>query len=269
MSKPEDLTLDQLLYNAVLYLVQAGQQAAAELLVECELESFEDDGDPIYGFDHEVVDYDPYTRVLLLAPHVIQHILTSDTDVKRETSTRTYYTNFRRNEIAAAFQAILRRSEVKLAIHVQLIADTESDWREHLRQVAKGQKVTNQGRLREQNDPVIVWKSLIFRSKAEKVIAEALDRAGVMFFPNCAARLGPTEHRHNKEPDFLICCDGKWGILEVDGKALHQEAAQDHERDRQFRQQGIKVIEHFSGRRCLEEPDEVVQTFIRILQQNG
>lgn len=258
MVRPEDLTLDQLLYNAVLYLVQINKREAAELLVECDLEEWLDDS------DEEV------TVVSLAAPHAIQFAINDNPDNLVDNDWH-YESNLKRQAIEGAFKAVLRREGYRLLVraHVQLITATEGDWREHLRKLAKGQKVTNQGVQRGQSDPVVIWNNLNFRSKAEKVIAEALDRTGVMFFANCIARLGPTAHRHNKEPDFLICCDGKWGILEVDGQLFHQEAAQDHERDRQFRQQGIKVIERFSGRRCLEDPDEVVQTFIRILQQNG
>lgn len=267
MVKPEDMTLDQLLMNAVLFLVQTDQKQAAELLVECELEEYTDafyeSSDSGWGI--------PYTLVTLSAPHSIQPQLgASDVWEWFRLSDEAYQKRFPlQMQIQQAFEVTLRLKPVLYRTYVQLITESEGDWREHLRQSAQGRRVTNQGRQMESGSPVVVWRNLNFRSRAEIGIAEALERQGLLFFPNCAARLGSTAHRHTKEADFLICYEGKWGILEVDGTAFHQNAAQDHERDRQFRQYGIKVIEHFSGKRCSDDPDEVVKTFIGILQKNG
>jgi len=123
-------------------------------------------------------------------------------------------------------------------------------------------KVSNQGI----NAPH-EWKGFYFRSKAEIKIAEALDRAGVLFYPNSKARLNKAEARVNKESDFLVFQAGKFGILEVDGREWHQIAADDHERDRLFKRYGIRVIERFDASRCWNEPDKVVQEFLEILSQ--
>lgn len=66
-----------------------------------------------------------------------------------------------------------------------------------------------------------IWNNLRFRSESEVRIAQALDRAGVLFLPNCKARLGSPEGRRNRESDFMICYEGKWGILEMDGEPFH------------------------------------------------
>jgi uncharacterized protein YjbI with pentapeptide repeats len=111
------------------------------------------------------------------------------------------------------------------------------------------------------------WNGFYFRSKTEIKIAEALDRAGVLFYPNNKARLNQAEFRVNKESDFLIFQAGKFGILEVDGRPYHQTAADDHERDRLFKRYGIRVIERFDSKRCWDEPDKVVQEFLELLSQ--
>ncbi len=111
------------------------------------------------------------------------------------------------------------------------------------------------------------WNGFYFRSKTEIKIAEALDRANVLFYPNSKARLNKAEARINKESDFLVFQSGKSGILEVDGRKWHQTAADDHERDRLFKRYGIRVIERFDAIRCWEEPDKVVQEFLEILSQ--
>ena len=57
-----------------------------------------------------------------------------------------------------------------------------------------------------------------FRSQAELRIAQALGRACVLFFANAPGRFGVhPDDRQTREPDFVVCADGKWGILEVCG----------------------------------------------------
>jgi hypothetical protein len=113
------------------------------------------------------------------------------------------------------------------------------------------------------------WNNLRFRSGHEIKIAEALERVGVLFYPNCKGRLNTSVGRENKETDFLVFYQGKWGILEVDGEPLHppSRTVHDHERDRLFKVHGIRVVEHYDANRCWEQPDEVVQEFLEILRQ--
>ncbi len=116
---------------------------------------------------------------------------------------------------------------------------------------------------------VRVWQHLRFRSESELRVAQALDRAGVLFLPNCKARLGPANRRENREPDFLICAEGKWGILEVDGEPFHPPArtVHDHERARLFKAHGVRVVEHFDAATCYRDPDGVVRQFLELLRR--
>ena len=111
------------------------------------------------------------------------------------------------------------------------------------------------------------WENLNFRSHAEIQIAKALDRAGVLFYPNCRCRLNITIGRGNRESDFLVFHQGRWGILEVDGEHWHPpcRAVEDHERDRLFKAHGILFVEHYDADRCSKEPNEVVREFLQIL----
>ncbi len=114
-----------------------------------------------------------------------------------------------------------------------------------------------------------IWNNLRFRSESELRIAQALDRTGVLFLPNCLARLGTPSDRQNREPDFLICDHGKWGILEVDGEPFHppSRTVHDHERARLFKTHGIRVVEHFDAGECYGNPDAVVAKFLQLLHQ--
>jgi hypothetical protein len=113
------------------------------------------------------------------------------------------------------------------------------------------------------------WSGMRFRSESELRLAQAFDRAGVLFFPDALARLGPPRARQNREADFLVCWQGAWGILEVDGAPFHGQGREgaDAERDQLFRQHGLVVIEHVDAARCFAAPDAVVAAFLALLQQ--
>jgi len=116
-----------------------------------------------------------------------------------------------------------------------------------------------------------IWENFRFRSESEVRIAAALDKVhGVMFLPNCKARVGSSDSRLNREPDFLVCYKGKWGILEVDGEPSHPptRTVEDHERDRLFRLHGVQVVEHFDAGECFENPDGVVRKFLYLLSHS-
>jgi hypothetical protein len=147
------------------------------------------------------------------------------------------------------------------------LVELDPDWRTELLEIARGKGVHNQGRWAKAPR---VWNNLNFRSESEIRVARALDGAGLLFVPNCAARLNSPEGRVNREPDFLVCFDGKWGILEVDGEPFHPptRTAEDHERDRLFKSHGIRVVEHFDATECYESAGAVVTKFIDILARS-
>ncbi len=114
----------------------------------------------------------------------------------------------------------------------------------------------------------VQWQSLSFSSVSEVKIAQALDLIGVLFFPNCRGRLSTTEGRRNRECDFLICYEGIWGILEVDGEPYHpaSRAAEDHKRDGFFLDHGVWV-HRFDANECFQYPDGVVRRFLERLKR--
>src|SRR5690606_33756434 len=144
------------------------------------------------------------------------------------------------------------------------LLDLDPNWRTELLEIARGKRVSNQAPSAEAPR---VWRNLRFRSESEVRIAKALEKAGVLFWPNCRGRVGAGDNRQNREADFLICHQGKFGILEVDGEPFHppSRTVHDHERDRLFKAHGIRVCEHFDASDCFEEPDRVVADFLRIL----
>ena len=114
----------------------------------------------------------------------------------------------------------------------------------------------------------VMWQNLSFSSVSEVKIAQALDRVDVLFFPNCRGRLNTTEGRRNRECDFLVCYEGFWGILEVDGEPFHpaSRAAEDHKRDGFFLDHGVWV-HRFDSNECFKYPDDIVQRFLQRLKR--
>lgn len=106
----------------------------------------------------------------------------------------------------------------------------------------------------------IKWHGLSFRSKSELKIAKELDRTGALFLSNCKIRLKSETHRQSREVDFLICHEGKWGILEVDGPQHADSIEADSWRDDRFLEHGIRVS-RFPASACYQTPGEVVTAF--------
>jgi hypothetical protein len=102
---------------------------------------------------------------------------------------------------------------------------------------------------------------------------QELKQRDVLFFPNPAAVLGTTAGEYGakvekKEPDFLICYRGKWGILEVNGDEFHTrvvQTAKDHDRARRFNHYGLFFVQAFTLERCKRDPVGVVDEFLRLL----
>jgi hypothetical protein len=116
------------------------------------------------------------------------------------------------------------------------------------------------------SERVIKHDELSFRSPAEISIYDELKKRRLLFFPNAAAILG--ESGKKREPDFLICHKGKWGVLEVMGQTYHTDAVKDHERARLFKEHGLLCIEFFPANRCEGKPEKVVNAFLALLERH-
>lgn len=237
---------DQILASAVRFLIDGGEEDAASVLLSCSLESEVTDSWMDYSKLH----------ISLRCPRSSYDILNDDTHSITQS-------------VKKALRAVLSEyTELDWFTVRSELVDIDPDWRSELLEIARGRGISNQA-AGERISKILNWNNLGFRSASEIKIAQALDKAGVLFLPNCKARLGSGGNRQNREPDFLICYNGKWGILEVDGEPFHQasRAVADHERDRLFKIHGITVAEHYDANKCFNKPDEVVNEFLRILDQ--
>lgn len=134
------------------------------------------------------------------------------------------------------------------------------EWAEALIQARNKADAEEQGLIKAET----LWNGMILRSPAEVAIAEALQRKGVLFFANAKCRLrNRLEPAETWEADFLVFYQGIARILEVDGRAYHQNPGLDYKRDRMFDREGIKST-RFSASECLNNADEVVNEFLEL-----
>lgn len=239
-------TNDQLLASAVSFLIEGGEEDVASVLLSCSLETWVVDS--FWGAN------DTYDKIAikLTGPRAAYEILNNEKHPIRRS-------------VEKAFKALIAEntSIAYITVHAKHV-DLDPDWRSELLEIARGKGVHNQA---VGEKAAKIWNNLRFRSQSEVKIAQALDRAGVLFIPNCKARLGLAGNRQNREADFLVCYDGKWGILEVDGEPFHppSRTVDDHERDRLFRVHGISAVEHYDANKCFNKPDEVIREFLKLL----
>lgn len=239
---------DKFLASAISYLLDGQEFYEASLLLLCELHIYE--GGESYAGSSAITDVSLELRGNRAVYEIIQDAEHSATVA-----------------IMQAFKSVLPSDCYldSLTSRVEF-ADFNSDWREKFLDIIQGKAALNQCKP-IQDKPRYTWEYLFFRSTYEIAIAKALSEYNILFLPNCMARF--SKEGQNREADFLICCDGKWGILEVDGETYHTNAARDHDRDRLFQSHGIRVVQHYTAKRCTENPRGVVQEFLGLLKING
>jgi hypothetical protein len=101
------------------------------------------------------------------------------------------------------------------------------------------------------------YNGMSFRSKTELKLAKAFEKEGVVFFPLPIANCKGTK----KEPDFLVCKNGKWAILEVVSDQFHPSATKDADRTAWFQKHHVSIMP-ISWERAANDPLETVRDFL-------
>jgi len=236
---PDNATIQA---STARFLIDGGEAEAAAVLLACDLVA--------QWYGNGVAD------IILRAPRAVYDILTDLVDI---TAVKI------KDTIALVIPTYYRLDEFH--IRAELVTADES-WRDDLLKIARGEDVSNQA-VNAAGVHIRTWNNLRFRSQSEIRIASALEGLGVMFLPNCMARLSTPGGRANREADFLIIDNGRMGILEVDGEPFHppSRTVHDHERDRLFRSYGITHIEHYDANRCYDDAAGVVTEFLALLRR--
>lgn len=103
-----------------------------------------------------------------------------------------------------------------------LVSEAKDGWRDEALRFVKGEGVTNQGRVRSDNIASRQHQGLLFRSKAEITLFNALTRAQLAVAPlPVFVRIGKAYNR--LEPDFIVVYKGLTFVVEVDGDTFHKE----------------------------------------------
>src|SRR5215208_1395720 len=148
-------------------------------------------------------------------------------------------------------------SDEDILMRVKLV-EVEENWKEVIRNIIVNTKDPNQASVteilfaKEQKQPYL-YNEMKFASKSEIRIAQELEKRKILFFPLPLAVRNDTGKRFidHREPDFLVCKEGVWGIIEV---AFHPNRFEkDVEKDSWFKKSGILCVQHYSAERCYEK----------------
>ncbi len=104
------------------------------------------------------------------------------------------------------------------------------------------------------------WNGWQFPTEAHLTIAQTLENTGILFTPNAKLRITTEAGKQNQQFDFLIFHQGKCGILQIDTGTtpLNPKNLLSQNPD-------IPIIKHYQASRCIENPAEIVQEFLKIL----
>lgn len=145
--------------------------------------------------------------------------------------------------ISSKLNEFLRGSDNHVLNNVVIAPEVVGDegWRNKARAWLAGDGITNQGRVRSDNIAPHRLDGLLFRSKPEMLLYEALKAIGVPFAPLPVFLRGGKQYRRI-EPDFVIVKQGIVVQVEVDGDAVHTESPADaHARTAMLAHEGVYV----------------------------
>lgn len=98
------------------------------------------------------------------------------------------------------------------------------------------------------------------RSPAEDAVFTYFQQREVLFFPCCLAISG----NKFREPDYLVCSRGKWGIFEIVKNSTH-DTEKDAERTQWFHKNKLQIWS-VPYQDCITSPDRVVKEFLDWLE---
>lgn len=152
-------------------------------------------------------------RLFIELPVHIFYAMTDDERIATESSIA---------EAISPFFRAMPTDSLESVVMTPRVTEARDDWRDEAIRFIKGEGVTNQGRVRSDNIASKQHRGLLFRSKAEITLFEALTRAKLAVSPlPVFVRIGKTYNR--LEPDFIVVYKGLTFVVEVDGDTYHKE----------------------------------------------
>lgn len=137
-------------------------------------------------------------------------------------------------------------------------------WQDKAKTWLSGNNINNQGRVRSDNIASRSFDGLLFRSKPEILIYQALKSSGLSFAPLPVFIKGGSDYRRI-EPDFVIINNGIIVVLEVDGDTVHHETpAEAHNRITMLNHEGAH-IERVKSSDC-DTPEKAEKTVNKVIE---
>ena len=242
----------------VQYLITLGRKDAAAIAIECEI-SMVINGE----YDRNWVN-----KVKIAVPTSSYSYVTSDDELGfflRET-----LVNVMDGQYYSKWDLFLDRDIFNDLTFRILLTEPSEDWKNIIRRLIFAPTDSNQGIVSEkafarENKSLYLYNEMKFASQAEIRVAQELENRKVLFFPLPLAIRAETGtfYKDHREPDFLVCLDGAWGILEVSHHSNRYE--QDSEKAVWFKNSGILCVEHYTSERCNKETGKVVSEFLATL----
>lgn len=198
-------TAEELLANAILYLIHGGQKDAALLLLSCEAEYRDNNTWDAVAIDlfgpREAYEGLKFTDEETWKASPFYEWASAEHDLRQMNATH--------HLVMESFKAVTPPGYNFQGLEIRVkYSSIHTGWRDELHELAHGRHIHNQG-VEIPGIKSIPWNGLNFRSQSEIRIAAALEAAGVLFLPNCRGRVGLPQSRGPLEPDFLICHEGK------------------------------------------------------------
>jgi hypothetical protein len=250
--KEIEIQNERYLASIANYFIQIGNEYIAKSLAQSSLQYWEREEQAIDpNTDHPFTYIAASGYIFYLTPHLYKDLEDRESGLGWE--------------LSQAIEGVM--GKVKYQYKIQGV-EYDINWRMRLIAEADTQEVTNQNNFSK--DPIL-YQGMKFNSPPEIEVAKALDRKGVVYFPNCLVRVGTNDNRKSYYPDFLIHHLGKWGILEVDGQTYHtpQSATKDHARAQAIQMHAKVFFTRYDAQRCSKDSDGVVDDFLKLLALNG
>ena len=141
---------------------------------------------------------------------------------------------------------------------------TYDNWRDDILKQLTGEGINNQASFKSSNHPMFEYKGIKFRSKSEMALAPMFESSEVLFFPLPIAVCG-NEH---KEPDFLVCKNGKWAILEVVTDYFHPSVEKEADRTNWFLNHHVP-LRQYTAKNCYNQPKIIIGDFLKWMDGLG
>ena len=126
--------------------------------------------------------------------------------------------------IFSSLEEVFQRydSDFISAVHIHRELSTNPNWQRDAQAWLRGENVNNQGRVRSDKIAPLEKDGLLFRSKPEIFLYDALKQLGVPIAPLPVFVQGGARYQRI-EPDLLVVNQGLMMVVEVDGDSYHHE----------------------------------------------